>query len=78
LFTPDPHQHNTHLQVYYKGDLIPLNKNTKNLGSYFDPQICYNVNTSHAATKGNQRNQIMKAVSGSTFGQSKETLLTVL
>jgi hypothetical protein len=76
LFTPDSHQHNTHLQVFYKGDLIALNKNPRNLGSYFDPQICYNVNAFHGATKVNQRNQIIKALSGSTFGQCKETLLT--
>jgi hypothetical protein len=29
LFTPDPHQANFHLQVCYKGEVIPLIKNPK-------------------------------------------------
>jgi hypothetical protein len=27
LLIPDPHQYKTHLQVFYKGDLIPMDKN---------------------------------------------------
>jgi hypothetical protein len=39
LFTPDPHQTKTHPQVFYKGDLIPLDKKPKWLGNVVDTRI---------------------------------------
>jgi hypothetical protein len=75
LFTPDPAQHKHHLQVYYKGSLLPQNINPRALGFNLDPKVMMNSNTSVHAAQGSQRNQILKAVSGNSWGQSKETLL---
>jgi hypothetical protein len=52
LFTPDPHQHKTHPQVLYKGCLLSLVKNPKNLGITSDPSICYGMNASLGTSKG--------------------------
>jgi hypothetical protein len=75
LFTPDPHQTNAHPQVFYKGDLIPLNKTPKNLGNVLDS--CFN-SSHHVADIDSSLSRsinILKALSGSTWGQSKETIL---
>jgi hypothetical protein len=39
LLTPDPHQSKTQLQVFYKGSLVPLNKNPKYLGNVVDTHL---------------------------------------
>ena len=76
LFTPDPAQYKFHPQVFYKGTLLPLNQKPKNLGCNLDPQLIYSNHTSIQAPRASGREQIMKAVCGSTWGQDKETLLT--
>jgi hypothetical protein len=74
LFTPDPAQYNFHPQVFYKGTLLPLNQKPKNLGCNLDPQFIFSNHTSIQAPRASGR--LMKAVSGSFWGQDKETLLT--
>jgi hypothetical protein len=64
LFTPDPPQFKYHPQVFYKGCLLPLNKNLKNLGINFEPQLIYSIHSGIQAPRASGRKQIMKAVYG--------------
>jgi hypothetical protein len=75
LFSPDPHQANHHPQVFYKGAVIPLNKTPKYLGLICDGRIYFSHHASDLKSRLSRRHQILKAFSGTSFGQSKETLL---
>ena len=74
LFTPDAKQFNAHPKVYIDGQLIPLNKNPKWLGVWWDTQFTGNVNCSEYKKKGNQRLHIMRAVGNNLWGYDKKTL----
>ena len=41
FFTTDMHQHNHHPQVFYRGSLIPLEKNPKILGVTLNPHFTF-------------------------------------
>jgi hypothetical protein len=75
LFIPDPHQTKTHPQIFYKGDLIPLDKTPKWLGNAVDTRITSSHHASDVDTRIARRVNLMKSLSGSPFGQCKETLL---
>jgi hypothetical protein len=76
FFTPDRHQSHFHPQVTLEGGVIPLDRNIKILGVTFDPHFIFNAHVGEAVTKGNKRNQVVKALSGTYWGQDKETLIT--
>jgi hypothetical protein len=75
LFTPWNKQFSYHPKVYFDGVLIPLKKTPKLLGNYLDTMHTGNNQAYTNSSKGNQRYNIMKAVSGSDWGHDKETLL---
>jgi hypothetical protein len=76
LFISDPAQHKHHLQVFYKAVLHPINMHVRALGFNLDPKVMLNIHSNIQASSGPKRNNIMKAVSGNSWGQKKETLLT--
>ena len=75
LFSPDPAQAKFHPQVSYKGSIIPLDRNPKWLGLRMDPKIVFNCHADDIKTRSTRRLPILKALAGTTFGQSQETLL---
>lgn len=56
--------------------MIPINKNPKILGVTFDPLLTFHQHTSNAKSKLQSRNNVLKALAGSTWGKDKETLKT--
>jgi retron-type reverse transcriptase len=74
LFTPDNAQLNCHPQVTINGNLLPLEKTPKILGVTFDPKLTFGIHTINTTTKIHKRNNVLKALSGSSWGQSKETI----
>jgi hypothetical protein len=75
LLIPNPHQSKTQLQVYYKGSLIPLNKNPKYLGNIADTHLNSTPHGNEVQPRLDRRVQIMKAVGGTPWGQCIELLL---
>ena len=75
LFTPHTHQSNHHPQVLINGTPIPLEKCPKILGLVLDTHFTFSPHIAAIAAKASKRLQIMKALAGTTWGQSKETLL---
>jgi hypothetical protein len=73
LFTPWNKQFNYQRKVYVHGVLIPLCKTPRLLGNHLDTMHTGNNQASTASSKGNQRYNLMKAVSG----HNKETLLMI-
>jgi hypothetical protein len=75
LFSPWNKQYHTHPEVKIHGVDVPLNQFLKFLGVTFDPLLTFNYYILDIYSKACQRLNIMHAVSGSSWGHHKETLL---
>jgi hypothetical protein len=75
LFTPWMKQVNTCPNVSMDGIPLILNKTPKILGVTFDSLFCFARHIAAIAAKVHQRLNLLKAVSGSSWGHDKEMLL---
>ena len=55
--------------------LMPLVKCPRILGVYLDPTLSFNKHSQYVAERVSGRNNILKALAGTSWGQQKETLL---
>ena len=76
LFTPDTYEHNFHPQMKLADQVIPLENKPKVLGVTLDIHLTLTQHCNDIAVKVQQRNNLLKALAGSTWGCDKETLLT--
>ena len=75
LFTPDPAQANTHPNIKIADSKIPLVRSPKLLGVYLDTFFSFNKHSVQVANRVSKRNNVLKALAGTNWGQQKETLL---
>ena len=75
LFTPDPAQANTRPKIKIADSEIPLVRSPKLLGVYLDTFFSFNKHCVQVANRVSKRNNVLKALSGTNWGQQKETLL---
>ncbi len=75
LFTSDPAQAKLHPKIVIDGAHLPLNRSPKILGVYLDTYHTFNNHCGQVAARMDKRNNILKALAGTTWGQEKETLL---
>ena len=76
LFTPDTHEHHLHPQLKLDDQVLPLEKKPKVLGVTLDTHLTLTQQCNNIAVNVQQRNNVLKALAGSTWGCGKETLLT--
>ena len=76
LFTPDTHEHHLRPQVNLADHVMPLEKKPMILGVTLDTHLTFTQHCNNIAIKVQQRNNVLKALAGSTWGCDKETLLT--
>ena len=74
LFSPDPHQAKTHPRILIEDSQLPLAQCPKILGVYLDTSLS-NKHSGYVAERVSSRNNILKALAGTSWGQQKETLL---
>jgi hypothetical protein len=75
LFTPWSRQTNVHPQVTLNGSIIPLDITPRYLGSDMDVLFTSAKNAGSAKTKASKGYQVIKALSGTSWGKNKETLI---
>ena len=75
LFSPDPHQAKTHPIIFIEDSQLPLAQCPKILGVYLDISQSFNKHNGYVADKLSSRNNILKALAGTSWGQQKEGLL---
>ena len=73
LLTPDTHK--THPSILIKESRLPQVKCPRILGVYLDPSLSFNKQSQYVAERISDRNNILKALAGTSWGQLKETLL---
>ena len=74
LVTPDPKQANTHPNIKVSDAELPLVRNPKLLGVYLDTLFSFNIHCVQVANRVSKRNNVLKALPGTNWGQQKETL----
>ena len=75
LFTPDKHQFQMHPDITLEDTQLPLERSPKILGVIMDPSISFHKHCYYVADRLDKRNNMMKALAGSSWGHDKETLL---
>ena len=73
LFTPDKHQFQMHPDITLEDTQLPLERSPKILGVIMDPYP--STSTATMSDRIDKRNNMLKALAGSSWGQDKETLL---
>ena len=73
LFTPDPMQANTQIKI--SDAELPHVRNPMLLGVYLDTFFSFNAHCVQMANRVSERNNALKALTGTNWEQQKETLL---
>ena len=74
-FTPDTEQANTHPGIKVSDAELPLVRNPNLLGLYLDTIFSFNTHCVQVANRVSKRNNVLKALADTNWGQQKETLL---
>ena len=77
LFTQDNHQFQMHLVITLKDTQLPLERSPKILGVIMDPSLSFHRHCNYVSDRIDKRNNMLKALAGSSWGQDKETLLLI-
>ena len=62
-------------RIFIENSHLPLVKCPRILGVYLDPPLSFNKHSQYVAGRISDRNNIHKALAGTSWGQQKETLL---
>ena len=71
LFTPNTHQAKTHPRILIEDARLPLVQCPQNLGVHMDTSLSFNKHSSHVVERVSGRNNILKALAGTYWGQQK-------
>ena len=75
LFSSDSHQYNVHPTILLNGTQLPLAQHPKILGVHLDPMLTLNRHAAAQAATSKRRTNVLKALSGTSWGQDTETLV---
>ena len=75
LFTPDKHQFQMHPDITLEDTQLPLECSPKILGVILELSISFHKHCNYVSDRIAKRNNMLKALVGSSWGQDKETLL---
>ena len=77
LITPHTREYNTQPILTLNGTQIPVNPSTKILGTTFDRGMTFKDHITELTTKSKSRLNVLKALTATTFGQQKESILNL-
>ena len=75
LFSSQTRELNTQPSIQFNNSTLPHEKHPKILGVTFDPTLTFCAHVDNIVKKAKQRLSIMKALTGSAWGQQKESLI---
>ena len=75
LFTPETQQGRLHPLIPLGGNPLPLERHPKILGVTFDPHLHFHKHVEAIQKKAKPKLSLLKALTGTTWGQQKETLI---
>ena len=71
LFTPDPFQDRIHPKIAIADAILPLERTPKILGVHLDTSFAFHHHCENVAKRVSKRNNILKALAGTSWGQQK-------
>ena len=75
LFVPDKHQFQMHPDITLEDTQLPLEHSPKILVVIMDPSISFHKHCNYVSDRIDKRNNMLKALVGSSWEQDKKTLL---
>ena len=75
LFTPDPFQVRIYRKIAIADAILPLERTPKILGVLLVTSFAFHHHCEYVANRFSKRNNILKALAGTSWGQQKETLI---
>ena len=75
FFTPDIHQFQTHRDITLEDTQLPLESSPKILGVIIVPSLSFQKHSNYVTDRIDKRNNMLKALAGSSCGQEKESVL---
>ena len=75
LFTPETKKAKYHPDIEIAGSQLLLKRSLRILGVHLDTSQTFNVHCTQVATRVSNRNNVLKALAGTTWGKQKETIL---
>ena len=75
LFTPDPFQVRIYPKIAIADAILPLERTPKILGVLLVTSFAFHHHCEYVANRFSKRNNILKALAGTSWGQQKETLI---
>ena len=75
LFTTDKHDFQMHPDITLEDTQLPLECSPKILGVIMDPSFSFHKHCNYVSDRIDKRNNMLKALAGSSWGHEKETLL---
>ena len=76
VFSSDSAEYNHQLNLHINGVQLETVKHPKILGLHFDPKLTFNEHVKKTEAKAKGTLKLIKALSGTDWGQQKETLVT--
>ena len=76
LFTPDPAEYSDTLTLTIDQTTLPTTRTPKILGLTFDPKMTFSSHIKQTTDKAKRTLNILKALTSTTWGKTKETLTT--
>src|SRR5207244_5875770 len=77
LFTPDPAEYNTTLNLTINNTLIPTIRNPKILVLTLDTKLNFKEHTKLTKAKANKSINLLKTLTSTKWGKQKETILAI-
>ena len=75
LFTPDPAEYTSNLDLTINNKALPMAMQSKVLGLTLDPKLTYSTHIQHISVQAHKPLQIIKALTATGWGKQKETLM---
>ena len=75
LFTPDPAEYTSNLDLTINNKALPMATHPKVLGLTLDPKLTYSTHFHNISVQAHKPLQIIKALTATGWGKQKETLM---
>ena len=75
LFTPDPAEYTSNLDLTINNKALPMAMHPKVLGLTLDPKLTYSTHIHNISVQAHKPLQIIKALTATGWGKQKETLM---
>ena len=75
LFTPDPAEYTSNLDITINNKALPMATHPKLLGLTLDPKLTYSTHIHNISVQAHKPLQIIKALTATGWGKQKETLM---